>query len=61
MFDELDVVRLVADADLEGEALVAGSEGTVLLVHDAGAAYEVEFMSPRHAIVGVPADLLEAL
>jgi hypothetical protein len=41
MIGELDVVVLTRD--LPTERLVAGDVGTVVLVHQQGAAYEVEF------------------
>jgi hypothetical protein len=48
--EDLDVVTLVRDLPEEG--LPAGQAGTVVFVHDGGAAFEVEFMiSPRHSVV----------
>ena len=41
MIDELDLV--VLKRDLPAERLTAGDVGTVLLVHQQGAGYEVEF------------------
>ena len=41
MFDELDLVVLTRD--LPKERLAAGDVGTVVLVHQQGAGYEVEF------------------
>ena len=40
---ELDCVVLTAD--LTDEGLKAGDVGTVVLIHNAGAAYEVEFIT----------------
>jgi hypothetical protein len=55
---ELDLVALVGDLDRDG--LHAGQTGTVVFVHDAGKAFEVEFpMSPRKSIVAtVPRESL---
>jgi hypothetical protein len=41
MIDELDLV--VLKRDLPAERLAAGDVGTVVLVHQQGAGYEVEF------------------
>ena len=41
MIDELDLVVLTRD--LPAERLTAGDVGTVVLVHQQGAGYEVEF------------------
>lgn len=41
MMDELDLVVLTRD--LPNERLAAGDVGTVVLVHEHGAGYEVEF------------------
>jgi len=47
---ELDVVALLSNIPAEG--LVAGQTGTVVFVHDGGAAYEVEFiLRPRRSVV----------
>jgi len=57
MFSELDSVVLVKD--LPEHRLAAGDAGTVVLVHDDGAAYEVEFVAldgKTVAVVTVSAD-----
>ncbi len=47
---ELDVVAL--SKALPGEGLPAGQIGTVVYVHQAGKAYEVEFiLEPRRSVV----------
>jgi len=54
---ELDVVALTRD--LPGEKLVDGDVGTVVAVHQGGAGYTVEFLTPGGdtiAVVTVPAD-----
>ena len=43
MINELD--RVVLTEDLPEERLKAGDIGTVVLVHDGGTGYEVEFMT----------------
>jgi hypothetical protein len=43
MIDELDLV--VLKRDLPTERLAVGDVGTVVLVHQQGAGYEVEFMT----------------
>lgn len=43
MIDELDIVALTRDRPEQGLRL--GDTGTVVLVHEDGAAYEVEFMT----------------
>lgn len=56
MIGELDVVVLTRD--LPTERLVAGDVGTVVLVHQQGAAYEVEFTTltgDTFAVVAVDA------
>ena len=55
---ELDMVALVGDLDRDG--LQAGQAGTVVFVHDAGKAFEVEFpLTPRKSIVAtVPRESL---
>jgi hypothetical protein len=48
--EDLDVVTLIRD--LQEEGLPAGQAGTVVFVHNGGAAFEVEFMlSPRRSVV----------
>lgn len=79
-FEEIEVVRLTAPIDVRGEDdpetihhLPTGTEGTVLLVHGDGAAYEVEFILREPVVAGdeildygdfgtaaVPADKLES-
>jgi hypothetical protein len=54
---ELDVVVLTRD--LPDEKLVAGDVGTIVAVHQGGAGYTVEFVTPGGdtiAVVTVPAD-----
>ena len=43
MIDELDIAVLTCDLPEHG--LAAGDIGTVVLVHDEGKGYEVEFMT----------------
>jgi len=50
MIDELDLV--VLKRDLPAERLAAGDVGTVVLVHQQGAGYEVE--SPRCQATPLP-------
>jgi len=57
---ELDVVALLRD--LPAEQLRAGQTGTVVCVHQGGAAFEVEFpLSPRQSVVATvgPSNLLK--
>jgi hypothetical protein len=53
-----DCVRLNAEIQVEGHRLPVGAEGAVVFAHGQGEAFEVEFTSPFHAVVGVPARLL---
>jgi hypothetical protein len=50
-FSELSIVRLDRDFAVNGQVLPAGTAGTVVAVYADGAAYEVEFESPFHAVV----------
>jgi Domain of unknown function (DUF4926) len=52
---ELDVIRLTEPV----ENFVVGEIGTVLIIHDAGAAFEVEFESRQGETMAVRADQLE--
>ena len=45
MIDELEVVTLVRPSAEYG--LAAGAIGTVVMVHESGAGYTVEFMTPE--------------
>ena len=58
---ELARVRLVQEFWSEGYVLPEGAEGTVVLEHGQGEAFEVEFTTPFHAVVGVPADMLRLI
>ncbi|WP_091928305.1 hypothetical protein [Methylobacterium sp. yr668] len=50
------MVRLKRSLDLgDGRHMPAGSLGAIVFVHGGGAAYEVEFAKPTHAVVTVPA------
>jgi hypothetical protein len=49
-FAELSVVRLRHDIDVFGGILPEGAAGTVVAAYK-GAAYEVEFEQPFHAVV----------
>lgn len=51
MINELDSVVLTADVPELG--LAAGDIGTVVMVHDQGAAYEVEFIALDGETIGV--------
>jgi hypothetical protein len=46
---DLDVVALLTDLPADG--LQAGQTGTVLLTHDGGRAFEVEFILPPRRVV----------
>ncbi|WP_342148913.1 DUF4926 domain-containing protein [Methylorubrum sp. SB2] len=53
---ELSMVRLSGDLTLDdGRTLPAGATGAVVFVHAAGEAYEVEFITPFHAVATVTA------
>jgi len=57
MLEELDLVVLLRD--LPAEKLRAGDVGAVVLCHDGGAGYEVEFTTltgETFAVVTLPAD-----
>lgn len=59
MFDELDLV--VLKRDLPEERLTAGDVGTVVLVHQQGAGYEVEFATlSGDTVAVVPLDAADA-
>lgn len=49
-FKDLDAVRLGRSLETDDGLMPAGSEGTVVGVWRAGAAYEVEFSEPFHAV-----------
>ncbi len=52
----LDRVRLTEDLTTEGVTLKTGAEGTAVFKHrpnSKGDAFEVEFSTPNHAVVGV--------
>ncbi len=51
MINELDLVVLTQD--IPEQNLIAGDIGTVVLIHDQGAGYEVEFATLRGATLGV--------
>lgn len=51
MINELDSVVLTADVPELG--LASGDIGTVVMVHDQGAAYEVEFIALDGETIGV--------
>ena len=55
---EYDRVRLAEEVLAEGHVLPKGAEGTVVLRHSRGEAFEVEFTTPFHSVVGVPSSLL---
>jgi hypothetical protein len=62
MLKELDLAAL--RADLPDWGLVAGDVGTVVLVHDHGRAYEVEFVAvdgQTIAVATLPAEAIEPL
>ena len=48
---ELSLVFAVNDIRDGSEFVAEGSTGTIVFVHGGGAAYQVEFTSPRHSIV----------
>ena len=55
---ELDRVTLTQEVVAEGYVLPEGAEGTAVLRHGRGEAFEVEFTTPYHAVVGIPSSLL---
>jgi hypothetical protein len=56
-FEEHSVVRLFSGVTLEdGRVLPRGAAGAVVGIWRKGAAYEVEFNEPFHAVVTVPAE-----
>lgn len=62
MIKELE--RVVLTKDLDGEHLVTGDIGTVVMVHGGGTGYEVEFMTltgETLAVVTVEADTIRAI
>jgi hypothetical protein len=60
-YAELDVVRLRSMLYTDDGGIPAGSLGTVVFLHDRGAAYEVEFLEPFVAVATLrPADLMPA-
>ena len=56
-----DRVRLVGSLNVEGCSIPEGATGTVMMTYKAGAAFEVEFTAPIHAVVGVPRERLQRL
>jgi hypothetical protein len=57
----LDRVRLTEDVTTEGVTLKTGAEGTAMFKHrpnTLGDAFEVEFSTPIHAVIGVYASKL---
>jgi hypothetical protein len=50
---EFGKVRLLRDVVFYGTRFPEGSTGTVVEIHDGGAAYEVEFSTPAEEVVGV--------
>lgn len=48
---ELDVVRLLAEVALDQGRLPIGALGTAVYRHQNGEAFEVEFMTPFHALL----------
>jgi hypothetical protein len=57
----LDRVRLREAMDAEGYQFPAGAEGTAVLAHRGGEAFEVEFTRPFHAVVGIPTQKLSRI
>lgn len=51
MIEELDLVAL--ESALPAHGLVAGDIGTVVMVHDNGKGYEVEFMTSDSTTIAV--------
>lgn len=51
-----DAVLLVAVPSEDGDLIPAGTEGTIVSVHDDGAAYIVEFAEPEGALAAVGPD-----
>ena len=60
--DELDDVRLTEDVEVPPVGfLPGGTRGTIVAVHGNGAAYDVEFAEPVHALLLLEADQVEAV
>ncbi len=62
MFSELDVV--VLNRDLPEYRLQSGDVGTIVMVHDKNAGYEVEFVTlvgETVAVVTLPADFVRPI
>lgn len=64
-FVEVEVVRLIVPIDVRGEEnseaihhLPAGIEGSVVLIHGCGEAYEVEFIL-REPVIGPGDEILD--
>jgi hypothetical protein len=59
LFQEHSVVTLFSGLELEdGRMLPPGAAGAVVGIWKKGAAYEVEFNEPFHAVVTIPAEAL---
>ncbi|MES2023016.1 MAG: DUF4926 domain-containing protein [Pseudomonadota bacterium] len=58
---ELDVVRLLAEVTLDEGRLPVGTLGTAVFRHQNGEAFEVEFMTPFHALLTLRANEVAAL
>lgn len=59
-FAELAIVKATTEIRGERGTVPAGATGTVLMVHADGAAYEIEFDAPTHAILRARREDLEA-
>ena len=51
VFDLLDIVRLRKSVEREGVRVQSGATGTIVHVHDKGAAFIVEFDDPEPCVV----------
>jgi len=58
-FAELDVVKAIAPIEGHRVKVLPGATGTIVFVHEAGAAYEVEFDEPIHVILCAKQEDLE--
>lgn len=59
--EELDIVRLLAEVTLDEGRLPIGTLGTAVYRHQNGEAFEVEFLTPFHALLTLRANEVAAL
>ena len=58
-FKELSSVILRRYVDDQGIFMPAGSRGVVMIAYEDGLAYEVEFTTPKHAVLTIESDNLK--